>query len=110
MARCCNGGPSIIQTYDLAVAEMWLLVRDLDQIAVGAITRDGNDAVLTCGVVWPDDTPGTFTADTVSVDFPGAVDAWHVTYDSPTPITVTQPLVTRNVGGAIIDYPAIEVT
>jgi len=60
--------------------------------------------------VWPNGTVGTYTADTVSTLFPGAVDAYHVTYGSPVTRTYTQPAVTRDTNGAVTTRPAIVVT
>lgn len=81
-----------------------------DLIIVGVITRDANEAALSAGVVWPDGTIGTYTATMVSVAFPGAVDAYTITYGSPTVRTYTQPLVTRDPAGAVVIRPAVTVT
>lgn len=81
-----------------------------DLIISGAITRDSNGAATVAGVVWPDGSPGTYTADTLSGSFPGAVDAYHVTYGSPVTRTYTQPAVTRDVNGAVTDRPALVVS
>jgi hypothetical protein len=86
------------------------LARNLDQLISGAITRDSNGAATSAPVVWPDGTPGTYTADTLSTEFLGAVDAYHVTYGSPVTKTYTQPAVTRNVDGVVTNLPAIVVT
>lgn len=86
------------------------LARQLDGIIVGTITRDTNDAALSANVVWPDGTTGTYEADTVSTAFPGAVDAYHVTYDGPVPKTYTQPAVTRNANGAVTVLPEMVVS
>lgn len=75
-----------------------------DQIIVGAITRDDDGAALSAGVVWPDGDIGTYTATTVSTDFPGSVDAYTVTKGST---TFTQPAVTRDSEGAVVVRPAI---
>lgn len=84
------------------------LAADPDSIIVGAITRDANGASTAAGVVWPDATPGTYTATTLSADFPGAVDAYTVTYGSPPTKTYTQPAVTRDPStGAVTVRPAI---
>lgn len=61
-------------------------------------------------MVWPDGTPGTFTVDTVSEDFPGAVDGYHITYGSPATKTFTQPTITRNASGAATNVPQIVVS
>jgi Tfp pilus assembly protein PilX len=76
-----------------------------------AATRDANGALLTASVVWPDGGTGTFTADALSTAWPGAIDAWHVTYSlSGVNKTVTQALVTRDpISGAAVG-PALIVT
>jgi hypothetical protein len=81
-----------------------------DALIFGSITRDSNDTMLTATVIWPDGTPGTFTTDVTSVDWPGAIDAYHITYGSPTINTYTQPLMTRDTSGGVIVVPDIEVT
>jgi hypothetical protein len=78
-----------------------------DLLIVGAITRDSNQAVTSAAVMWPDGTPGTFTADTLSTAFPGAVDAYHITYGNPVSRTFTQPAITRNTAGAATTVPRI---
>lgn len=50
------------------------LAKNPELIITGAITRDGNEALTSAAVVWPDGTPGTFTAETLSTAHPGAVD------------------------------------
>lgn len=84
---------------------------DPDSIISGAITRDANGAATSAPVVWPDGSPGTYTADAVSTAFPGAVDAWHITYGSPVTKTVTQPAVTRDsTNGTVTNRPAMTVS
>lgn len=77
-------------------------------IITGTITRDSNGAATSATVTWPDGTTGTYTADTVSSTFLGAVDAYHITYGSTA--TYTQPLVTRDANGAVTVRPAIVIT
>lgn len=72
-----------------------------------ASTVNGNGAMTSANVVWPDGTTGLYTADTLSGGFPGKVDAWHVTYGSK---TITQPAVTRNGAGVITILPALVIT
>lgn len=85
----------------------WGLVQSFQVISA---TRDSNSTIITANIRWPDGTLGVFTTDVASVDFPGAIDAWHATYlGSPTK-TITQPLVTRDVDGAVIAKPAITIT
>ncbi len=86
------------------------LARTPDALIAGTVTRDANGAATSAPVVWPDGTPGTYTADTLSTAFPGAVDAYHITYGAPVTKTYTQPLVTRDTTGAAITVPAIVVS
>jgi hypothetical protein len=72
--------------------------------------RDSNDAIVSASIVWPDGATGAFTTDIASVDFPGAIDAWHATYvNGSTTKTVTQPVVSRDAGGAVTVQPAITI-
>lgn len=73
-------------------------------------TRDANGTIISANIVWPDGITGVFTTDIASVEFPGAVDAWHATYVALVPKTVTQPAVTRDDIGAVILQPAIIIT
>lgn len=79
-------------------------------LAFGAMTRDANGAPLTGPVVWPDGTVGVYTTTTVSATWPGAVDAYTITYGSPVIYTYTQPAVTRNASGFVTLRPVIVVT
>lgn len=81
-----------------------------DLLIVGGITRDANQAVTAADVVWPDGTPGTFTALKLSTAFPGAVDGYKITYGSPVTKTFTQPDITRNTAGAATTVPQIVVS
>ena len=81
-----------------------------ETIISGAITRDANGAATSAPVTWPDGTPGTYTATTLSTAFPGAVDAYQITYGSPATKTYTQPTITRNASGAATNVPAITVS
>lgn len=82
----------------------------LTPLLVGSIAYDINGAMVSAAVVWPDSTPGLYSAVTVSSVFPGAVDGYSITYGSPVIRTYTQPIITRNSGGAIIGRPAIVVS
>lgn len=73
-------------------------------------TRDDNGALTSASIVWPDGAAGVFTADVISEDFPGAVDAWHATYAGTPARTVTQPAVTRDANGAVTVQPAITIS
>lgn len=72
-------------------------------------TRDANSAIISATIVWPDGTTGVFTTDVASVDFPGAVDAWHATYAGTPAKLITQPAVTRDANGAVTAQPAITI-
>ena len=91
------------------VAQLKVWARSPDLLIAGAVTRDSNGAATSAPVVWPDATPGTYTATTVSTAFPGAVDAYTITYGSPVTKTYTQPTVTRDANGAATTVPAITV-
>jgi hypothetical protein len=63
--------------------------------------------ILTADVVWPDDSPGVYTA-TLNATL-GTVDSFTVTHTDSAK-TVTQPTITRNASGQAIDQPEITVT
>lgn len=79
--------------------------------AVASVTRDSNRAIATASVIWPDGLTGAFTTDTPSTEFPGAIDAYHVTYVwSGGSKTITQAAVTRDALGAVTAQPEPVVT
>lgn len=86
------------------------LARTPDLLIAGTITRNGDGAATSAPVVWPDGSPGTYTATTLSTAFPGAVDAYTITYGSPVTRTYTQAAVTRDSSGAVTAAPAITVS
>lgn len=88
-------------------ARLASLARTPEALIAGAITRDGNGAATSAPVVWPDGTPGTYTALVVSTAHPGAVDSYQVTYGNQVSKTYTQPTVTRGTDGAVTVCPAI---
>ncbi len=91
------------------IAQLKVWARNLDQLIVGAVTRDSSGAATSAPVKWPDGTAGTYTATTLSSAFPGAVDAYKVTYGSPVARTITQPAVTRDTSGAVTTLPELTV-
>ena len=95
------------QTYLAAGTPGWLILA-IPALTFTSITRNGNEAITSASVKWPDGTTGTWTTDTLSSSFPGAVDAYHVTYGSVH--TVTQAAVTRDASGAVTAQPALAVT
>jgi hypothetical protein len=76
---------------------------------VSDVVRDENDTLLSATIEWPNDVAGTFTADIVNPDFPGAVDAWHATYAGPPSKLITQTAYVRNATGAIMSMPKITI-
>lgn len=102
--------PAVADAFSATIAQMKSNARTPDGMIVGTVTRDANGAATSAPVVWDDGTPGTYTADTVSTAFPGAVDAYHITYGSPPTKTFTQPAVTRDATGAATNVPAIVVS
>ena len=93
-----NGATGAVDTY-------LQLARTPEDLFVGAITyTDG--APTSAAVVWPDGTEGIYTG-TPSAAFPGSIDAYTITRGTT---TYTQPAVTRDAAGYIINQPAIEET
>ncbi|RWR12556.1 hypothetical protein D8Y23_16620, partial [Microbacterium enclense] len=82
---------------------VWAKLPDL--LITGSIKRNADQAVTSAAVVWPDGTPGTFAATTLSTAFPGGVDGYTITYGSPVVKTFTQPVITRNSDGAAVIPP-----
>lgn len=98
---------SVVNGADVRMAQ----AADVDAMFSGVVTRDSNGAPTSASVVWPDGRPGVYLATTVSSNFPGAVDAYTVTYvpvTGPTK-TYTQPAVSRNGAGQITTRPVITV-
>lgn len=88
-----------------------VLARNPDGLIAGAVTRNSDGAATSASVVWPDGTPGTYNATALSSAFPGAVDAYTITYGSPVTATYTQAAVTRDsTTGAVTSVPAITVS
>jgi hypothetical protein len=104
------GGGAPNAALNAAYVDYVRLARNPDMLITGAVTRDANGAATSAPVTWPDGRPGTYTADTLSTAFPGAVDAYHITYGSPVIKTYTQPAITRDTTtGAATNVPAITV-
>jgi hypothetical protein len=80
--------------------------------SLSSITRNSDGAIVTGTTVWPDGSTGSFITDTFSTLFPGAIDAFHVTYvpaSGPTK-TITQSLLTRDASGAVTVQPVLTIT
>lgn len=77
--------------------------------SLSSVTRDSNDAIVTAAVAWPNGQSGVFTTITASTAFPGAIDAYSITYTfgNGGVKTVTQPLITRDSAGAVAVQPAL---
>lgn len=106
---------ALLTSYSPAVgSDAWLKLHasgNLDALIVGAVTRDSNGAATSASVIWPDGSAGTYTATTASSAFPGAVDAYTVTWVGSSTKTVTQSAVTRDATtGAVTTRPAMTVT
>jgi len=87
------------------------LAQLIDPIINGPITRDANGAAISAALVWPDGATGVYTATQVSAAFPGAVDAYTCTrVVGGVMTTYTQPAVTRDASGAVVNKPAIVVS
>src|SRR5260370_10531712 len=72
-----------------------------------SVVRDTNDAASTATVLWPDGTTGNYTTDVASTAFPGAIDAYHITYNGTTTKTMNQPTVTRHANDGMSIQPAV---
>lgn len=79
-----------------------------DILIVGSITRNANEVITSGSVIWPDDSPGTFTTD--NIDTSSAINGYHITYGSPVTKTFTQPTITRDANGAATIVPQIVVS
>lgn len=116
-------GPPGPSAYDIAVEngfsgseDEWRtqyfksFARDPEAMMNGAITRNDDGAITSAYIEWPDGTPGQFTATAFDATEPAYVNAYTITYGaSPVIFTFTQPTVTRNDDGNVINAPAITV-
>jgi hypothetical protein len=101
----------------LATIATWIFGRDTmlktwalaQSFRLVSATRNGDGAITTATIEWPDGTAGVYTADTLSTSFPGATDAWHATYAGTPSKTITQPAVTRDGSGNVTAQPAITI-
>ena len=89
-------------------ASLLQLAADPSMLFSGAVNVDANGAPVSASVRWPDGTAGVYSG-TASVNFPGAVSAYTVTYAGTPTLTITQPGVTRNTDGAITNRPALTI-
>lgn len=110
LAQVGDSTKPIGQALNTTFVSVLAAAKNPDLLITGTITRDANQAVTSAQVVWPDGTPGTFTALVLSSTFPGAVDSYKITYGSPVSKTFTQPAITRNAAGAATTVPQIVVS
>lgn len=75
----------------------------------GAVTVNTDGAPVSASVKWPNGVVGVYSG-TASTAFPGAVDAYTITYAGTPTVTVTQPAVTRNAAGNVTNSPALTIT
>jgi hypothetical protein len=109
-ALAASSGAALVGQGSGTVADALLLSWAYAQsFQLVSATRNSDSAITTATIVWPDGTAGVFTADTLSTEFPGAIDAWHATYAGTTAKTVTQTAVTRDSNGAVTAQPAITI-
>lgn len=86
------------------------LARDPSQLFAGAVTLNDEGAPISAVVEWPDGKPGNYSG-TASIDFPSALDAYTMTHISDAgTVTFTQPPVTRDSVGHVINRPPITIT
>lgn len=102
-SRYINVNDPVVTIFDLP---SWALNQTFQ---LASAVRDSNGAIVSANIVWPDGKTGVFVTDIASVDFPGAIDAWHATYESTPSKLITQPAVTRDVNGAVVAQPAISI-
>lgn len=78
---------SLAQLIECALSEGWV---------PSNIVLNGNGAVETATITWPDGTTGIFTAVSYDPVFLTYVNSWTATYVGSTTHTVTQAAITRN--------------
>lgn len=111
MSGWAGAGQGISQAYaDGSYASFKTIAGNPDELIFGTITRNASGTATSAPVVWPDGSPGTYTATTLSATFPGAVDAYTITkVTSGVTLTYTQALISRDATGAVTTRPAITV-
>lgn len=93
------------------VNEQILMMAYAGAFQIVSATRDANHAIVTADIQWADGTPGVLTTDVASTAWPGAIDAYHVTYVvGNTTKTITQPQITRGTIGTITSQPALTIS
>lgn len=105
-----GSGPGTMENVAALAMDRIVLAVDPDLLLVGQIVRSPAGAALSGAVRWPDGSPGTYSG-TESPGFPGKVDSYVLTYGQlPVISTYTQPPLTRDSGGNIVNRPAIAQT
>ena len=102
-----------LPTASVTGTDSWLVshASDPEPMFTGRLTRGTDGQVTECAIRWPDGTPGEYTG-RASNATPGAVDSFEVTYrpHGRSVRLVTQPPVTRNVDGAVVERPGLIVS
>lgn len=100
---------------ELLEASLVQLARDPEALFAGAVTRDANEAPISAIVEWPDKengvaVTGTYSG-TASVNFPGSISSYTITrITNAGTKTFTQPAVTRNAAGNVVNRPPIVIS
>jgi hypothetical protein len=102
-----RNNPALSQTWRVQQLTEWA-VDGAYQLTSAVYNASG--ALVSGSVVWPDGLTGVFTTDVFSATFPGAIDAYHVTYvlNSRTYV-ITQAQITRDANGDITARPLLVV-
>lgn len=79
------------------------------QFVTTALNADG--VITAASIVWPDGIEGQYYADQIDADTSVTL-TWRATYVHPVlgTRTVTQPLMTINPDGAVMNQPPIQIT
>jgi len=90
-------------------AALQQLARDPSQLFAGAITTDPFGVPVSATVIWPDGATGIYSG-AASTTFPGCVDAYTITRTGTQMKTFTQPAVTRDALGNVINRPQMTIS
>lgn len=107
-------GVNVVNIEDIITAvskailrESWvaaMLAMNPEQLIDGAIERNADGYPYRAAVTWPDGEEGTWEVTQFSFEFPGCIDSYIITKGDS---TFTQPSVTRDADGNIIELPRI---
>lgn len=79
-------------------------------LITGMVQIDQNGVIVGADVRWPDGTPGRYSVTEQESSLGGAVNAYTITYGTPTIRTYTQRPVNRNSAGHVIFRPPLIVS